>query len=114
MSEFTKGKWTIEPTGVGDDKMIIGHPNPGEFCVIRTIGRLFTHGTKEENDANARLIAAAPLLYEACKESNRRIAFLLRKIIESKIVIIDRIEIDKTKSCVDFAEAAIAAAEEIK
>lgn len=63
---YTKGKWTIEPTGIdgGDDKLIIGHPNPKDFQVIRTIGRLFSYGEPEEQAANARLIAAAPDLLE--------------------------------------------------
>ena len=66
----TKGKWTIKLTGVnkGDDKLIIGHPNPNDFNVTRTIGRLSTYGTTEENKANARLIAAAPDLLTALEQ----------------------------------------------
>jgi len=63
MNEHTKGEWTIEPVGVAGNpnhKMIMGHPNPDDFQVIRTIGCLFDHGTTEENEANAHLIAAAP------------------------------------------------------
>lgn len=63
MSKHTKGYWTIEPVGVAGNpnhKLIIGHPDPKDFQVIRTIGRLFDHGSSEENKANAKLIAAAP------------------------------------------------------
>jgi len=63
IDNYTKGEWTIEPVGVAGNpnhKMIIGHPDPKDFQVTRTIGQLFDYGTKEENEANARLIAAAP------------------------------------------------------
>ena len=76
MSEHTKGKWTIEPTGIdgNDDKLIIGHPDPDDFNVIRTIGRLFFSRPYPEMHENARLIATAPEtaqqrddLFTACK-----------------------------------------------
>ena len=62
MSSYTKGEWTIEPVGIDGNpnhKLLIGHPNPNDFQVIRTIGRLFSNGSKEENEANALLITAA-------------------------------------------------------
>lgn len=75
----TKGEWTIEPVGVAGNpnhRMITGHPNPKDFQVIRTIGRLFDYGTKEENEANARLIAAAPDLLAACEEYSKGVMLL--------------------------------------
>ena len=68
MSEFTKGEWRIEKR--------FGHSN-GERPVITSdnefvdrIAIVSYHGVKtiKEADANARLIAAAPDLLEACEK----------------------------------------------
>ena len=49
---------------------IIGSYGKSEqgFERIRTITVQLKHGTEEENEANAKLIAAAPDLLEACQE----------------------------------------------
>ena len=75
MSEFTKGKWEIDEdlkysinTGKKHIAMVnhYNSPNP-ELCVWG-----------EESLANARLIAAAPELYEACKKALSSIKALKR------------------------------------
>ena len=70
-SKHTPGPWTIERCSIDlpeNDRLIVGHPNSSDMSVIRTIGRLFSYARPEVNKANARLIAAAPELLEACKE----------------------------------------------
>ena len=62
MSKYTKGPWKLhdmeDNTIVGNDHLAIADAN--------AISR-----SKEENQANAHLIAAAPELLEACKEQMR-------------------------------------------
>ena len=50
---------------------------------------------------------SAPDLLEACKEGKIRLAFLQRKIVEAKLVIVDGIEIRRTAACIKFMEQAI-------
>ncbi|MBF0279508.1 MAG: hypothetical protein HQM13_17045 [SAR324 cluster bacterium] len=60
-NEFSPEKWSLE----------YRHGNPGIFMVKageRTIVELSIGENKEESVANAHLIAAAPMLYEALKE----------------------------------------------
>ncbi len=67
---ITKGKWTFDKHGEHSQWFgnITGHPNPDDPQVIRTILCLTRYcDTDEEQEANARLIAAAPELLEACK-----------------------------------------------
>lgn len=69
---ITKGKWTLEKTGDNtNDKVLIGHPNPTDFNVIRTIGRLFSCESDEQAEANGRHICLCvnshDKLLEACK-----------------------------------------------
>ena len=59
--QFNPEEWSLE----------YKHSNPGVFIVKagnRTIVELSTEENKEESVANAHLIAAAPMLYEALKE----------------------------------------------
>lgn len=54
---YTKGKWTVELMGEAgnqNERLIIGHPNPKDFNIIRSIGKTFDRG--EENIANAERI----------------------------------------------------------
>lgn len=57
MSQYTKGKWTVDPT----------------YDWVRDkTGRVVANCTgHEDQKANAHLIAAAPDLYEACKLAMR-------------------------------------------
>lgn len=59
--QFTLGEWSLEYL----------HGNPGIFQIKsgdRPIVELSIEENKEESVANAHLIAAAPLLYQALKE----------------------------------------------
>jgi len=60
-SEFTKGEWRVtqETEVFCDDRLIA---NCGGYFENRN-----TQVIRRENTANARLIAQAPKLYEACK-----------------------------------------------
>lgn len=70
---FTPGPWRIEPIFGDDDLSIVldyDIPNAGRPIMIAHVVEEDDHGfapaTKAEGVANARLIAAAPALYEAC------------------------------------------------
>ena len=77
MSEFTKGEWKVS----GKLPYIVAITSPRYMTTGKTIvsrgqetgGQDWPVITREEREANARLIAAAPELYEACKaEDNAR------------------------------------------
>lgn len=75
MSKHTKGPWGIEQT---DDTNWIGfmRPHDGKVeLIVCTTARDFTlkDEAREQNDANARLIAAAPELLALLVESQRSI-----------------------------------------
>ena len=63
---------------------------------------------------DAVLAEAAPDLLAACEEGSKRISFLLNKIIKAEsfpeVIILKRIEIDKTESCISYIKEAIAKA----
>ena len=83
-SKHTPGPWTIERCGIDlpeNDVLIVGHPNSSDMSVIRTIGRLFSYDRPEVNKANARLIAAAPELLDACKAQHEAIDRLFALLI---------------------------------
>lgn len=61
MTKHTPGPWKPWMTGFDNQSFAIG-PN-GKTPIAKTLG-----GNKETNEANARLIAAAPDLLEALKE----------------------------------------------
>jgi len=71
MSEYTKGPWEFykhEPHSQWFGN-IIGHPNPEDRQVIRTILCLTDYcDTDKEQEANAHLISAAPDYDEAACE----------------------------------------------
>ena len=61
MPAFTKGEWKI-----GDTNCILGIPIFAEGSAFR-VAILEGYVPKKENEANARLIAAAPELYSLLK-----------------------------------------------
>ena len=72
MLKITKGKWTVSgdkyPTiqsNNTDDKKIITYPT------IATVNSTFIN--EEEYKANAKLIASAPILYEALKTISEKL-----------------------------------------
>lgn len=70
MSKFTKGKWTADDFGV----YVFAHGTDMMICQMRGEGYLRSkEGLSDEEiiavqEANARLIAAAPELYKMLKE----------------------------------------------
>lgn len=105
----TPAPWTFErhPSGSQYFGNIIGHYTPG---IIRTITCQLRYGTPEEQEANARLIAAAPELLEACKAALPHLADLVARTCgEAKEFggsFADRIAYDKVEAAIQKAEAA--------
>lgn len=65
MAEFTKGPWSIVPfDGPADAVRIFSGSS-----IVGVVGN--TDASLEENDANARLIAAAPTLLECLEDEVR-------------------------------------------
>lgn len=65
MSKHTKGPWTVEE--YGDDEtptLVIHEDSESRICFMATPG---SHGDPAKIEADARLIAAAPCMYEALK-----------------------------------------------
>lgn len=75
MTEFTKGKWTADDMG----EYVFAHGFNMMICQMR--GWVYLHGTLgltpdnviEVQKANARLIAAAPDMYELLNECMKKI-----------------------------------------
>ena len=93
MSDFTPGKWTTDDYG----GYVFAHGADMMICQMRGAGYLRSQGVSEEGiiavqDANARLIAAAPEMYEllevwvniqaqpTLKEARKRASELLARI----------------------------------
>ena len=59
---YTKGKWSVSYNGERDEL--------GRYSVTTDTGRVATiqpHKDESESQSNARLIASAPVMYEALK-----------------------------------------------
>ena len=66
MLKHTKGPWAVaHSAGVGHADLIVSDHANATICEIDS------DGPKEETEANARLIASAPDLLEACKMTMR-------------------------------------------
>jgi len=72
MSKHTKGKWKT-----GDNFTVVWTENNENICTIMNYRNKWNPVDKEELEANARLIAKAPALLEACKEAHK---FILKNI----------------------------------
>lgn len=71
-TKHTPGPWEVGQAGTGNVYVpsILhksANPKPGPGLLVRTIATMCIHGPEDENESNARLIAAAPELLEACK-----------------------------------------------
>lgn len=68
MSAHTPGPWQVIPAAKAQSRFIVGDKNGGSVADCEPCGPWMTC---EEADANARLIAAAPMLVEALQELHR-------------------------------------------
>ena len=67
--EYTKGEWHYNKA-LGRIFARIEKPTKQEFLAEVAI---ISNDDTQESEANAHLIAAAPLLYEACKRAHREL-----------------------------------------
>lgn len=109
---YTKGEWEYSVLKDTQTPATLFVNQDGTEIDIAVFEKWEQDWAKEEMKANACLIVAAPALLEACKEGRKRLAFLQKKIVEAKLIIMDGVEIRKTASCVSFIEAVIAEAKE--
>jgi len=71
-AKFTPGPWKFRQHSV--DSQYFGNitgtygKTPEGYTSIRTVALNLNHGTEEENMANAKLIEAAPVMYNALKD----------------------------------------------
>lgn len=64
MTNFTKGPWTIKGDAVG----IVDQPDTQSYGMLNFIAFIYRHDFKEQSEANAHLISAAPDMYEALEQ----------------------------------------------
>lgn len=72
MSGHTPGPWTTNYMGNGEWEVVANGPDRDDvagICIVAGgLGTVLEDGRDYESDANARLIAAAPELYDSLKE----------------------------------------------
>lgn len=111
---YTKGKWKILADGLTIKSELKHQPHYDVEPPQTLIAKCFQNGhlgrnerPTEEDKANARLIAAAPLLYEACK-------ILCNKYVKNLGTTSEFVSCITPKGIPDYwrkAEAALAAAD---
>jgi hypothetical protein len=77
-TKWTPGPWRIEPPGdlIEDGYSVLAEC--GSFCItVPAETHDYEHGSRDE--ADARLIAAAPEMYEALLNLSNEMAFLLKR-----------------------------------
>jgi hypothetical protein len=74
---YTKGEWEVKEDNLGCKEIFV--ENYSGLFTLEKLG--FTHGLSDEDEdlGNARLIAAAPNMYEALKEAKLQIEYLQEK-----------------------------------
>ena len=72
----TKGKWEITRHENNKPKGVLAR-GTGYMCFFPTLSREIDQFFEDENEANAKLIASAPELLEACQMSQGAIMVLL-------------------------------------
>jgi len=91
-TKFTKGEWLIEECPSQLESTITS-TNGKRICVVKSYpGRLFNDPDANERIANAKLIAAAPDLLEACIMSRNAIASLANEGSEPATNCLNAIE----------------------
>ena len=71
-TKHTPGPWSVQSQGTNEHMWILG-PEPDNLFVAKLGSAMgFQDANPQETLANARLIAAAPMLLEACKEMHKR------------------------------------------
>lgn len=112
-TKYTPGPWQIDED-VATDVVAMSESRDNEPIQIADCAMFAGPAESEECEANARLIAAAPDLLDACKEALKRVALLTPFTVEGCDPILEKAtdaaaaEADKTR---EQLRAAIAKAE---
>lgn len=98
--KFTKGEWEVfKPDHIGCTNVRIGKNNG--FCQFV---ELWHHqNSKEESEANAKLIAAAPKLLDALIELEQRVVMIMSQLVDSPHEISNDITIQKVRNAINKA-----------
>jgi hypothetical protein len=99
MSEFTKGEWTADEFGA----YVFAHDNQMMICKMRGDGYLMLNGLSDKEiievqKANARLIAAAPEMYELLK-------VLVQREYDNTVTALLALEAEKLLARIDGEDA---------
>ena len=84
--KWTPGPWEIKPTLDGDAMILGTNGDKSEYVGTVTLRQIacpfpaLEEWIKEKRMANARLIAAAPDLYEACEAALEHLLYLRRMV----------------------------------
>lgn len=101
----TKEEWVVIDSGGRVMLKAVGEPQI--ICTLETVPLKIT----PEIEVRAKIIAAAPDMLEALKESRNRLVFFHNSIRGETKPIFEDIEIRKTGSCIMFLSEAIIKAE---
>ena len=95
--KHTKGKWEYSKVANFSDTLV-SFINCGEVAIAQTRTNTY-NSTKEETEANARLIASAPDLLKACEETVNLLKWLNEHLTENgrKMILKAQQAINKAK-----------------
>lgn len=101
---YEDGQWGVRQSPTAPSALLDGEPLSCRFAICNIVEQM-----DEETEANARLIAAAPELLEACKESQKAILLLCECNPKVEISIGSALQLQKAKESVKVAIAAAGA-----
>ena len=109
MSAHTEGPWIVEKSRVGDDFCIYTEakdPEDGE--PLYGIGQIWNLSGSPQNEANARLIAAAPELLAALEDLASSLHPLVVTLADGTVNVIETAEVTAARAAILKAKGGAA------